>query len=87
VNNCDGFSASLSGPGAAEWAFTADVTGGAAPFQYSWALSTNLTISAGNNTNTIYTNIPPFGSSYTVAVTITDSNNCTITKSIVFAGF
>lgn len=87
VNTCGGFSATLSGPGAAGWTFTANVTGGTAPFQYSWALSTNLTISSGNNTNTIYTNIPPFGSSYTVAVTVIDSNNCTITKSIVFAGF
>lgn len=87
VNTCEGFSATLSGPGAAGWSFTADITGGKGPFQYSWAVSTNLTISTGNNTNTIYTNIPPYGSSYTVAVTITDSNDCMITKSIVFAGF
>lgn len=88
VNSCEGFSATLSGPGAAGWSFTANVTGGTAPFQYSWEISTNLTISTGNNTNTIYTNILPYGSSYTVAVTITDTNinNCVITKSISYPG-
>ena len=66
--------------------FTATVTGGTAPYQYSWTTSANLSPFSGQGTNKITTPMGQNGAVYSVTVTVKDRHNCSTMHNIYYPG-